>query len=232
MKKVLIVEDDVDIIDLVSLHLEDLNFQVTKTMDGISGFDLAQGGNFDLIILDLMLPEMDGLRVCQKLRALDNFTPILMLTAKSEEFDKVLGLESGADDYMTKPFGIREFVARVKAIVRRDERLNEQRTSKSNIVHRGALEIQTDRRIVKIDEKRIELTPKEFQLLLLMAENPGKSFSREELLSNIWGYEFQGYEHTVNSHVNRLRSKIEPNDNEPQFILTSWGVGYRFNEEI
>lgn len=232
MNQVLIVEDDQDIIDLVTLHLEDQGYSVTKAMTGTKGFELAQSASFDLIILDLMLPEMDGLQVCQKLRALDNFTPILMLTAKSEEFDKVLGLESGADDYMTKPFGIREFIARVKAILRRNEKFNEQRETRAAQIRRGNLSIDVERRTVKRNTERLDLTPKEFQLLLMMAENPGKSFSREELLSSIWGYEFQGYEHTVNSHVNRLRAKLEPSDKEPTYILTSWGVGYRFNEEI
>ncbi|KAB2805352.1 response regulator transcription factor [Phaeocystidibacter luteus] len=232
MSRVLIVEDDADIIDLISIHLDDLNVEVTKAMDGQTGFDLAQSQHFDLIILDLMIPKMDGLQVCQKLRALDNFTPILMLTAKSEEFDKVLGLESGADDYMTKPFGIREFIARVKAILRRNESWNENRDTKAKTLEYGDIHIDTERRKVQLGESRIELTPKEFQLLQLLAENPGRSFSREELLSTIWGYEFQGYEHTVNSHVNRLRAKIEPNDKAPKYILTTWGVGYRFNEEI
>lgn len=231
MKHVLIVEDDADIIELVSIHLRDLDCEVTQAMNGREGLETALSGNFDLIVLDVMLPEMDGIAICQRLRALENFTPILMLTAKSEEFDKVLGLESGADDYLTKPFGIREFTARVKAILRRNERLAATPQAAARIV-RGSLEIDIEKRRVSREGERIELTPKEFHLLHLLADHPGRSFSREELLSMVWGYEFSGYDHTVNSHVNRLRAKIESDDAEPQYILTTWGVGYRFNDDL
>ncbi|WP_417592647.1 response regulator transcription factor [Owenweeksia hongkongensis] len=233
MKRVLVIEDDPDIIELISLHLTDLDCTVEKQMNGLEGFNAAQASSFDLIILDLMLPGMDGIAICQKLRALDNFTPILMLTAKAEEFDKVLGLESGADDYLTKPFGIREFIARVKAILRRQEIHQGQSEEKqASEITRGNLHINRNTRKVTLDGNRVELTPKEFDLLCLMAENPGRSFDRDQLLSSVWGYEFNGYEHTVNSHINRLRSKIEGDLSQPQYILTTWGVGYRFNDEI
>lgn len=232
MKKVLLVEDDPDISGLVNLHLNDLDCQTTATANGKQAFEMAQAENFDLIVLDLMLPEMDGLTVCRKLRALENHTPILMLTAKSEEFDKVMGLESGADDYLTKPFGIRELIARVKAIFRRADLERERKAEKDYLIERGKLSIDLTKRLVFLDKNRIELTPKEFALLSLLAENPGRSYSREELLNLVWGYEFSGYEHTVNSHVNRLRSKIEIIEDYPDIIKTAWGVGYRFNEEI
>lgn len=233
MTKVLVIEDDPHIIELINIHLQDLGCDVKRIMNGREGFEEARNGSYDLIILDVMLPEMDGINICQKLRALDIFTPILMLTAKSEEFDKVLGLESGADDYLTKPFGIREFIARVKAILRRQQLRDSQKATvdASNII-KGDLEIDLEKRKVSIGGSRISLTPKEFDLLQLLAENPGKSYNRDQLLSSIWGYEFNGYEHTVNSHVNRLRTKIEPDLSEPTYILTTWGVGYRFNDEL
>ncbi len=234
MKKVLVIEDDPDIIELIGLHLKDMDCEVTKELNGNKGYETASSGKFDLIVLDLMLPGMDGIAICQKLRALDNYTPILMLTAKAEEFDKVLGLESGADDYLTKPFGIREFIARVKAILRRQEiqkAKTEEATGKTEI-RQGDLLIDIAKRKVLRSGERIDLTPKEFELLCLMAENPGRSFDRDQLLSTVWGYEFSGYEHTVNSHINRLRSKIETDLSTPKYILTTWGIGYRFNDEI
>ncbi len=235
MKNVLIIEDDPDIIVLLRIHLEDLGCTVSEALNGKMGFEMAREGNFDLIVLDLMLPGMDGLTVCQKLRALEINTPILMLTAKSEEFDKVMGLESGADDYLTKPFGIREFIARVKAMFRREELRRgegEPDESKAPFIRYGELEIDLEKRKVSLDGKRVSLTPKEFDLLVLLAGNPGVSYDRDQLLSTVWGYEFRGYEHTVNSHINRLRGKIEPDLHQPQYILTTWGVGYRFNDEI
>jgi len=234
MKKVLIIEDDENINGLLKIHLSDLDCTVDVAMDGQTGFERAKGDEFDLIILDIMLPKMDGIAVCQKLRALENYTPILMLTAKSEEFDKVMGLESGADDYLTKPFGIREFIARTKAIFRRQAQANapQKTTSDLPVLTFGNLVIDPDKRKVTLSRSRIDLTPKEFDLLWLMAQNPGRSYNRDELLNLIWGYEFNGYEHTVNSHINRLRSKIEPDISNPRYILTTWGIGYRFNDEL
>ena len=233
MKKVLVVEDDRDIVDLLKIHLDDMDCQVEVAYDGNTGHDKAMNGTFDLIILDIMLPGRDGISIAQKLRAYENFTPIMMLTAKTEEIDKVLGLESGADDYLTKPFGIREFIARVKAIFRRQEQAEkkEDPDSKKQIAL-GDLQIDIEKRKVIRGEQRIDLTPKEFDLLVLLAAHPGRSYNREQLLSEVWGYEFSGYEHTVNSHINRLRSKIEPDLNNPSYILTTWGIGYRFNDEV
>lgn len=233
MHKVLIVEDDQDIYKLLKIHLKDLDCETTVASNGKDGFDLAMNNPYELIILDVMLPGMDGIAVCQKLRALDIFTPILMLTAKSEEIDKVLGLESGADDYLTKPFGIREFIARVKAILRRQEQNKLQGQTENPKFYRfDGLEVDLEKRKVTLNKERIDLTPKEFDLLILLLQNPGKSYDRDQLLRLVWGYEFNGYEHTVNSHINRLRAKIEKDLSNPKFILTTWGVGYRFNDDL
>jgi two-component system alkaline phosphatase synthesis response regulator PhoP len=233
MKRVLVIEDDHDIVDLLSIHLRDLNCEVEVAYDGADGQKLALENRYDLVVMDIMLPYTDGIEITRKLRALEVYTPILMLTAKTEEIDKVLGLESGADDYLTKPFGIREFIARVKAIMRRTEQdENRNPASKVQNINAGKLKIDVGKRKVTMEEERIDLTPKEFDLLTLLAGNPGKSYSRDQLLSEVWGYEFAGYEHTVNSHINRLRSKIEPDIANPHYILTTWGIGYRFNDEV
>ncbi len=233
MKKVLIIEDDPEIVNLLSIHLKDLEFEVFSSHNGAEGFDMARSSPFDLIVLDLMLPGKKGLEVCQDLRRANVNTPIMMLTAQSENIDKILGLEIGADDYLTKPFNVREFIARVKAIMRRvsfqASEIEEQVRPKA-IDYRG-LEIDPDLRKVSFEGTRIELTPKEFDLLYLLASNPGKSYSRQRLLRLVWGYEYDGYEHTVNSHINRLRTKIEPDLHRPSYILTTWGVGYRFCDE-
>lgn len=233
MKQVLVIEDDRNIIDLLEIHFKDLNYHVTRAYDGKKGLDLALSHSYDLIILDIMLPEMDGIEVLRQIRMNRNTTPIMMLTARSEEIDKVLGLETGADDYLTKPFSVREFLARVKAISRRNQMQHQQMEEKTpGILNMGNLMIDIDKRKVLRGDKRIDLSPKEFELLVLLASNPGKSYNRQRILSLIWGYDFDGYEHTVNSHINRLRRKIEPDMNTPTYILTSWGVGYRFNEEV
>ncbi len=231
MKKVLIIEDDTEISDLLEIHLNDLDCDVTKAFDGKTGLNIALSEQFDLIVLDIMLPEKDGFEVCKSIRKTENLTPILMLTSKSEEMDKVLGLEFGADDYMVKPFGIREFIARVKAIFRRVETMQQTDPNLKDLTFER-LKIEAEKRRVIVEGNKIELTPKEFELLYLMASNPGKAFSRETLLNQIWGYHYSGYEHTVNSHINRLRGKIEKDINDPKYILTSWGVGYRFNDEL
>ena len=195
------------------------------------GLAEAEAKRFDLIILDLMLPGIDGLEVCRRLRSKTNYTPILMLTSKSTELDRVLGLEMGADDYLTKPFSIMELVARVKAIFRRIDNLsstNPQNALKP--IAAGALAIDPEKRNVTLDGVAMDLTAKEFDLLLYFAQNPGRVYSRGQLLDHVWGYTHSGYEHTVNSHINRLRAKIEKNPNQPEFIQTVWGVGYKFSE--
>lgn len=232
MKKVLVVEDDPNISQLIQIHLRDLAYEIKVRNNGREAFMEANSASYDLIILDIMLPEMDGIAICQRLRALDNFTPILMITAKSEEIDKVIGLESGADDYITKPFKIREFIARVKAIIRRQDQFAMLAANDVKLIKFESLEIDEKKRKVILLQKRVDLTPKEFDLLVLMAKNPGRCYSRSELLELIWGYDFSGYEHTVNAHINRLRAKIETDPNNPVYILTNWGVGYRFNDEF
>lgn len=233
-KQILLVEDDSNIVELLTIHLRDLNCDVTATATGLHGLSAAKENGFDLIILDIMLPGLSGTDVCRKIRQTDRHTPILMLTARSEEIDKVMGLEMGADDYLTKPFSIREFIARVKVIFRRSEDHSASPDARvpSPIISCGALKIDIDKRKVTLNDVRIELSPKEFDLITLLASNPGKSYSRKSLLTLVWGYDFEGYEHTVNSHINRLRGKIEEDVSNPTFILTTWGVGYRFNEEL
>ncbi len=233
MKRVLVIEDDHELVELLDIHLADLGCEVDKAYDGRDGLQKALSGTYDLCILDLMLPGIDGLEICRKIRGREITTPILMLTAKSEEIDKVLGLEMGADDYLTKPFSVREFMARVKAMFRRMEMIHKPAPSSTvAVLDFGRLKIDIDKHKVTINDDRIELSPKEFELLILLAGNPGKSYNRSQLLNLIWGYDFEGYEHTVNSHINRLRRKIEPNIENPEYVLTTWGVGYRFNEEI
>jgi DNA-binding response OmpR family regulator len=234
MPKVLLIEDDTNIVELLSIHLHDLGCEVVPVVNGQNGLALARERTFDLVILDIMLPGLNGMEVCRRIRQTDRYTPILILSAKSEEIDKVVGLETGADDYLTKPFSVREFIARVKVIFRRKEESLPGREEPvlSPVIRFSGLEIDTEKRKVTLDESRIDLSPKEFDLITLLASNPGKSYSRKRLLNLVWGYDFEGYEHTVNSHINRLRGKIEKDISNPRFILTTWGVGYRFNEEL
>ncbi len=230
-RKILVIEDSRDIAHLLELHLPDLGCEVDVVHDGDVGLARALGAPYDLIILDLMLPGMDGLEVCRRLRARPNYTPILMLTAKSSEFDRVLGLEVGADDYLTKPFGIRELLARVKALFRRLDVLASQSISTpTETIRVGDLSIDTEKRRVALGERQIELTAKEFDLLVQFAHHPGRVYTRSQLLDLVWGYGHGGYEHTVNSHINRLRAKIEKDPARPHYILTVWGVGYKFFE--
>jgi len=230
MKQILIIEDDPEIIKLLEIHFTDLIYSTSKAMDGEVGLQMALDKDYDLILLDLTLPTMDGVTICKKIRE-KKCTPVIMLTAKSEEIDRVLGLEIGADDYITKPFSIRELLARVKAVMRRTDssKLKEQN---STAISMEGLFIDIDKRKVVLHDKKVELSPKEFELLVLMAANPGRNYTRTELLNMIWGYNFEGYEHTVNSHINRLRAKIESDMANPVYILTTWGVGYKFNEDI
>lgn len=226
---ILVIEDNRDIASLIALHLRDSGFVVTLAHDGVSGIELAEHGDFDLLVLDLMLPGLDGLSICKRLRQREHYLPILMLTAKSSEFDRVLGLELGADDYLTKPFSMLELVARVKALLRRQQLQHTTSSSLPTLVA-GNLRIDCERHSVTIDGKPMQLTAREFDLLLYFARNPGRVFSRAQLLDQVWGYGHEGYEHTVNSHINRLRSKIESDPANPHYVLTVWGVGYKFTE--
>ena len=231
VRRVLVIEDDRDIARLVRIHVEELNCRVTVVHDGVAGLAEAESGSFHLVILDLMLPGMDGLEITRRLRARADYTPLLMLTAKSSELERVLGLEMGADDYLTKPFSVLELSARVKAILRRMEKFSApSRDDTGRVLETGSLKIDIDRRSVHVRGKPVELTAKEFDLLLFFAQNPGRVYTREQLLNQVWGYSHSGYEHTVNSHINRLRAKVEDSPANPELMLTVWGVGYKFNE--
>ena len=232
MEKILIVEDDPHIAELVALHLTDAGCKVSIEKDGIAGHDRALRETFDLLLLDINLPKMTGLDICRAVRKHRKYVPIMMMTAKSEEIDIVTGLEYGADDYITKPFSVKELVARVKAVLRRTQAMNADWAKSGKVLQYEGLVIDTENRTVILRGERADLTPKEYDLLYVLAKKPGRSFSRQQLLDAVWGYEFEGLEHTVNSHVNRLRIKIEKDIQNPTFILTTWGVGYRFNDDI
>lgn len=227
--RALIVEDDGDIARLVRLHLQDIGFEADIAGSGEEGLRRFRGHPYDLVVLDLMLPGMDGLSVCRALRAGPEYVPILMLTAKSSEIDRVLGLEIGADDYLVKPFSLPELIARVKALLRRTEALRDQaaRVSADETIRRGDLTIDVARRRVTLGGREVALTPREFDLLLHFARRPGRVFTRIQLLEQVWGYSHDGYEHTVNSHINRLRAKIESDPARPRYVITVWGVGYK-----
>ena len=228
---ILVVEDDQDIANLVGIHLGDLGHRVEIAEDGKRGLKRALEGSWSLVILDLMLPEIDGFEVCKRIRAENEAVPILMLTARAEEVDKVLGLELGADDYLTKPFSVRELTARVKAILRRIKVERDMKSeSESDSLQIGSLLVDFEKRKVELNGEMVELTAKELDLLMLFARHPGRAYSRQELLDLVWGYQFVGYSHTVNTHINRLRSKIEEDPSAPRFIKTVWGLGYRFAE--
>ena len=232
MKKILVIEDNRDLSNLLEMHLKDLQYEVDLAFDGETGLSMSEKTIYNLVILDIMLPGIDGLEVCRRLRTRSMYIPILMLTSKSSEIDRVLGLELGADDYVTKPFSIRELMARVKAIFRRVEGLkNETRSTKLPVMQTGDLTIDPEKRKVILKGIPVDLTAKEFELLLHFARYPGKVYSRSQLLDQVWGYGHDGYEHTVNSHINRLRAKIEEDPANPRYILTVWGVGYKFTEE-
>jgi len=225
--KILIVDDEKLLVKGLKFNFEQDGYQVETAYDGEEAIRLARDKSIDLIILDLMLPKMDGLTVCQKVREFSN-VPIIMLTAKNEDMDKILGLEYGADDYLTKPFNILELKARVKAILRRSH--SSGGSQKKNNVKVGDIELDYNSRSVKIKGKTISLTAKEFDLIDLFVTNPGRVYSRENLLDIIWGYDYPGDIRTVDVHVRRLREKIEPNPAEPTYIQTKWGVGYYFKE--
>jgi DNA-binding response OmpR family regulator len=231
-RKVLVIEDENDLAELLALHLRDLNCKVVLAADGHEGMRQAFARNWDLVILDLHLPGPDGLSICRALRRESRYVPILMLTSKSSELDRVLGLELGADDYVTKPFSVSELMARVKAIFRRVESLEKRFPGASDSLSLGPIKIDTNRRQVLVNDRPMPLTAREFDLLLHFARHPGHVFSRAQLLDSVWGYGHDGYEHTVNSHINRLRSKIEPDPARPEFIVTVWGVGYKLDANL
>ncbi len=232
VKQVLIIEDDTEISKVVSINLESHGIKTEQVHDGLLGLKRAKSFEFDLIILDIMLPSLDGISICRKLREENYDTPILMLTAKIDEIDLVLSLELGADDYMKKPFSMRELLARVGALIRRSEKtVNKIDEESQEKLQFGELVIDYTKHQVFIREKILNLTVKEFELLTLFAKNPGRVFSRSDLLNTIWGYNFEGYEHTVNTHINRLRNKLETDPSNPKYLLTVWGLGYKFSEQ-
>lgn len=231
--KILIIEDDADITNLLRINLQDMGYEVTLAHDGKSGLEKATSSKHDLIILDIMLPGIDGLEICRRVRSAAVYTPIMMLTCRSSELDRVLGLELGADDYLTKPFSIMELMARVKALFRRMEALNSiHDADQQKKIRRGAIEIDPDKRTVMKKGQPVHLTAKEFDLLYHFARHPGRVYQRSQLLDIVWGSGFESYEHTVNSHINRLRAKIERDPANPDYILTVWGVGYKFSDNL
>ncbi|MEM7081685.1 MAG: response regulator transcription factor [Pseudomonadota bacterium] len=228
-KNALVIEDEADIAALIKLHLQDVCDDVTLAHNGREGMDLALSREWDLVLLDLQLPGKDGLQICKALRDAGSTVPIVMITAKTAEIDRVLGLELGADDYLTKPFSVRELVARVKALFRRSE-MAEQKGAPQQICT-GDLVIDLNSRDVMIGGGSVTLTAKEFDLLAHFASHPGVVFTRSQLLDQVWGYGHDGYEHTVNTHINRLRGKIESDPSSPSLLTTVWGVGYRFGQQ-
>jgi two-component system, OmpR family, alkaline phosphatase synthesis response regulator PhoP len=227
----LVVEDDENISSAISEYFSRAGYNVKTVEDGLMGVKTALDDPPDAVVLDLMLPKMDGLAVCRELREKVNYLPILMLTAKDDVVDKVLGLEMGADDYITKPFSLRELEARIKSVLRRSRTPNADGAKDEAPIIRGRLRIDPARREVTIGDRQVDLTPKEFDLLRLFAANPGRVFPRKYLLEKIWDYSYEGYDRTIDSHINRLRAKIEENPENPQMVLTVWGIGYKFSDE-
>ncbi|WP_418318078.1 response regulator transcription factor [Piscinibacter sakaiensis] len=229
----LVAEDQTDIRDLLVMNLRNAGYHVDAVADGVAALDSQKEQESDLLILDLMMPGMDGLEVCKALRARGRSTPILMLTAKSTELDRVLGLELGADDYLTKPFSLAELLARVKALLRRADLLRAAQSNSNSgaVLRNGELEILPVKRLVRVRGETIDFTAREFDLLLHFAQHPGHVFSRNQLLHAVWGYSHDGYEHTVTTHINRLRGKLEADPMRPELILTVRGAGYKMREE-
>ncbi|CAG9171113.1 Transcriptional regulatory protein WalR [Cupriavidus laharis] len=227
-KRILLVEDDVGIANVLAIHLRDERYEVVHTADGADGLRLLEQGGWDALVLDLMLPGVDGLEICRRARAMTRYTPIIITSARSSEVHRILGLELGADDYLAKPFSVLELVARVKALLRRADAMARDVRADAGSLDLAGLTVDPLAREATVDGRRLELTPREFDLLYFFARHAGKVFSRMDLLNAVWGYQHEGYEHTVNTHINRLRSKIEVDPAQPTRILTVWRRGYRF----
>ena len=228
----LVIEDDDKISEMIFEHFSRAGYSVKTANDGLAGVQSALNEHPDVIVLDLMLPKMDGLAVCREVREKAPYIPILMLTAKDDVVDKVLGLEMGADDYITKPFALRELEARIKSVLRRARTASSVEAGGDEApIIRGKLRIDPAKREVTVGDRQVELTPKEFDLLRLFASNPGRVFPRKYLLEKIWDFSYEGYDRTIDSHINRLRAKIEENPENPQMVLTVWGIGYKFSDE-
>jgi DNA-binding response OmpR family regulator len=226
--RVLLVEDDADIAGIVALHLRDEGYVVEHAVNGVAGLKLLEERAWDALVLDLMLPGVDGLEICRKARSMERYTPIIITSARGSETHRVLGLEIGADDYLAKPFSVLELVARLRALLRRVDALARS-PAPGGVVRVGDLAISALEREAKLADKALELTPREFDLLYFFASNPGTVFSRAELLDRVWGHRHSGYEHTVNTHINRLREKIEVDPAKTRRILTVWGRGYKLS---
>ena len=224
-KRILVVDDEKLIVKGIKFSLGQDEMEVDVAYDGEEALSLAKENVYDMILLDVMLPKMDGFEVCRNIREFSD-VPIIMLTAKGEDIDKILGLEYGADDYVTKPFNILEIKARMKAIMRRVSK--SEKKENSRVIVKGQMKIDCESRCVMIGEKEVNLTAKEFDLLELLAMNPNKVYSRDNLLNIVWGYEYPGDARTVDVHIRRLREKIETNPSDPKYVYTKWGVGYYF----
>ena len=229
-KRVLLVEDDGDIAEVVALHLRDEGYLVEHARDGTAGLKLLEHEAWDAIVLDLMLPGVDGLEICRRARSMQRYTPIIITSARGSEVHRVLGLEIGADDYLAKPFSMLELAARVRALLRRVDALAQAQPN-LGAVRVADLAVFPLEREVKLKGEPVELTPREFDLLYFFVSHPGKVFSRSELLDRVWGHKHSGYEHTVNTHINRIRAKIEVDAARPRRILTVWGRGYKLSAE-
>ena len=229
MKKVLVVDDEKLIVKGLKFSLEQDDMEVDTAFDDEEAVNKARANSYDIILLDIMLPKFSGLEVCQMIREFSE-VPIIMLTAKGDDMDKIMGLEYGADDYITKPFNILEVKARIKAILRRNNKGDDLSITSSNVIEKKGLKIETDSRRVFIKGHEVSLTAKEYDLVLLLVSNPNKVYSRDELLNEIWGATYPGDARTVDVHVRRLREKIESTPADPEFIHTKWGVGYFFQD--
>ena len=231
---ILVIEDDPDIGELLRLNIASEIADVTVEPDGTRGLLLAQRRNWNLLVIDWLLPWTDGVSICRRVRATNQHVPIILLTARSAEIDRVAGLDSGADDYIAKPFSIAELLARVRAQLRRASEASGRASvvaAGQRVVTAGELTIDAAARTASLSNESLTLAKREFDLLTFLARNPGRAFTRQQLLSAVWGSGFEGYEHTVNSHINRLRAKLEPDPARPKIIVTVWGTGYRFNAE-
>lgn len=226
-KRILIVEDDVHIANLLRMHLRDEGYDVTHAASGDEGVRLLESGQWDALVLDLMLPGVDGLEICRRARAMTRYTPIIITSARASELHRILGLELGADDYLAKPFSMLELVARVKALLRRVEAMAQNARIDAGAIEVAGLRIDPVARTALVEGRPLELTPREFDLLYFFARHPDQVYSRMELLNQVWGHQHDGYEHTVNTHINRLRNKIEHDPAAPKRILTVWGRGYK-----
>ncbi len=230
-KKILLVEDDGDIATILSLNLKDEGFEIVHEADGERALLQLEKQHWDAVILDLMLPGVDGLEICRRIRQMTRYLPVIIISARTSETHRVLGLEMGADDYLPKPFSVLELIARVKALFRRQEAMGQNLRLEAGIIRCHGMDIDPLAREVRLQGELIDLTPREFDLLYWFARHPGEVFSRLSLLDHVWGYQHEGYEHTVNTHINRLRVKIEKDAAEPDIILTVWGKGYKFAVE-